>query len=226
MWTSSSTTSGSGDRAQHARGADTPQRQEPAAHLDRDRLHVRPADHAAIRLAARRPPPDRRQRSRIGQQPATSSANFLPSPLRSRPGPTQSTPFQHRLAKSRRRGTHNDRSRPTHRLRTVAQDPAARCRADRSRGVARSDRCGAAGLEVVALIEVFDQPGPGGLPSQQFACDCAGCRAVEREEACEPGEVRPGLLWGDGDHRDVEVPADHLGDVTDRHAFVGDGMQR
>jgi hypothetical protein len=51
---------GPGDRAQHARSADAPHRQEPPAHLDRDRLRVRPADHAPIRLAPRRPSPDRR----------------------------------------------------------------------------------------------------------------------------------------------------------------------
>ena len=29
-----------------------------------------------------------------------------------------------------------------------------------------------------------------------------------------------------GGHRDAEVPADHLGDGADRHAFVGDRVQR
>ena len=47
-----------------------------------------------------------------------------------------------------------------------------------------------------------------------------------REEAGQPGEVLACVLGGDGDHREVEMPADHLGDVADRHALVGDRVQR
>ena len=38
-------------------------------------------------------------------------------------------------------------------------------------------------------------------------------------------EVLACVLGRDGDHRELEVATDHLGDLADRHAFVGDPMQ-
>ncbi len=49
-------------------------------------------------------------------------------------------------------------------------------------------------LEVVPCFEILDQPGLGRLPAQQFAGQRAGRRAVEPEEAGQPGEVRGGVL--------------------------------
>lgn len=41
----------------------------------------------------------------------------------------------------------------------------------------------------------------------------------------EPPEVIGRVLGGDTDHRQVEMPADHLGDPAERNAFVVHGMQ-
>ena len=41
-----------------------------------------------------------------------------------------------------------------------------------------------------------------------------------------PGEVVGGLVLRDRGHGDVQMPADHLGDLADGHALVGDRVQR
>src|ERR1019366_6583004 len=72
------------------------------------------------------------------------------------------------------------------------------------------------GVEVVALVEIVDQPEMGRLPRQQLAGQCARRRAVEPEEPGQPREMLARVLGGDGDHGDVEGPSDHLGDAADR----------
>src|ERR1035437_8178679 len=62
-------------------------------------------------------------------------------------------------------------------------------------------------------------------PRQQLAGQRARRRAVEPEEPGQPCEMLACVLGGDGDHGDVEVPSDHLGDVADRDALVGDRVQ-
>ena len=44
-------------------------------------------------------------------------------------------------------------------------------------------------VEVVALVEVVDEPGMGGLPSQQLVGQRARGGAVGRHEMGQPGEV-------------------------------------
>ncbi len=66
----------------------------------------------------------------------------------------------------------------------------------------------------------------GGLPPQQFAGPRARGWAVEGEEAGQPGEVRARVLRRDGSDRHVEMAPDQLGDLADRHALVGDRVQR
>ena len=80
-------------------------------------------------------------------------------------------------------------------------------------------------MEVVALIEVLDEPGMCRLPAQQLAGQRARDRVVGREEAGQEAEVLARLARRDGDHRDVEVSPDHLGDGADRHILVRDRVQ-
>ena len=81
-------------------------------------------------------------------------------------------------------------------------------------------------LKVMPFVEVGDEPGLGWLPAEQLAGQRAGGRRVEPEEAAEPGEVLGRVLGGDGDDRELEMPSDDLGDVADRHALLGDRVQR
>src|ERR1019366_2872659 len=85
--------------------------------------------------------------------------------------------------------------------------------------------CGS-GVEVVALVQVLDEPGPGRLPVEQLAGQLARGRAVDREEAAQPAEVLACVLGGDGDRRQIQMAADHLGDVPYWHALVRDRVQR
>src|SRR6266567_6079259 len=80
-------------------------------------------------------------------------------------------------------------------------------------------------MEVVAVIEVLDEPGMGRLPAEQLAGQRARDRVVGREEAGQEAEVPARLAGRDGDHREVEVPPDHLGDGADRHTLVRDRVQ-
>ena len=75
-------------------------------------------------------------------------------------------------------------------------------------------------------IEICDQSEVRGVPSQQLAGQRAGGGGVGSEEAGHPGEVLACVFRGDGDHGEVEMAPDHLGDVADRHPFVGDRVQR
>ena len=48
---------------------------------------------------------------------------------------------------------------------------------------------------------------------------------LSADKAGHKAEVLARLLGGDGGDREVEMPADHLGDVADLHALIGDRMQ-
>ena len=78
----------------------------------------------------------------------------------------------------------------------------------------------------VGTVQVLDEPGLRRLPARQLAGQRARRWDVEREELGQPGEVPGRVPGGDGHHGQGEMPADHLGDVADRHAFVGDRVQR
>ena len=80
-------------------------------------------------------------------------------------------------------------------------------------------------VEVVALVEIVDEPGMRGPPPHELAGQRARGGDVGGEEVREPAEVLACVLGRDGDHREVEVATDHLGDLADRHAFVGDPVQ-
>jgi AcrR family transcriptional regulator len=79
--------------------------------------------------------------------------------------------------------------------------------------------------EVVALVEVRDEPGLDGVPAEPLLGDRAAGRDVHGREQREPAEVGVGLLAGDGGHRQIQVPADDRGDVPERHALVADRVQ-
>ena len=79
--------------------------------------------------------------------------------------------------------------------------------------------------EVVAFVEVREQSGVLGLPSESLAGQGAGGGAVEQGEGGHPGEVGLRLLGGDGGDREVQVLADDGGDVAERDGLVGDCVQ-
>ncbi|MFE7775303.1 hypothetical protein ACFU5O_15635 [Streptomyces sp. NPDC057445] len=64
-------------------------------------------------------------------------------------------------------------------------------------------------------------PGPDRPPPEQFARRHAGRRLVDREDPAQEAEV----LGRGGSRRQVQVAADHCGDVADRDALVGDRVQ-
>jgi hypothetical protein len=65
-------------------------------------------------------------------------------------------------------------------------------------------------------------PGWTGRHPEQFAGQRAGCRLVDREDLPQEAEI----LRRDGGSRQVQVTADHLGDIADRHTLVADCVQR
>ena len=76
--------------------------------------------------------------------------------------------------------------------------------------------------EVVAPFDVLDEAGVGGLPAHEFLRDGARGGHVGAEQAHQQTPVlrcrqRPG--------RQVQVPADYLGNLADGHAFVTDGVE-
>src|SRR5438270_13424235 len=62
-------------------------------------------------------------------------------------------------------------------------------------------------LEVVALFEILDEPGPGGLPAQSFPSRGARCRGVDRPEDAHPSEVLAGVFGSERYHADVQMPS-------------------
>ena len=80
-------------------------------------------------------------------------------------------------------------------------------------------------VEVVAVIQVLDQPGVGRLPGQQLAGQLAGRGVVQRDEGAEEGEVLIRVLGRDAGARQAELAADVLRDVPEGHAIVSDRVQ-
>ena len=65
----------------------------------------------------------------------------------------------------------------------------------------------------------------GGLPSQLLAGQGAGGRDVHRREQREQAEMVLRLFRRESGYGQVQVPADDLGDVKERHALVIDPVQ-
>ena len=77
----------------------------------------------------------------------------------------------------------------------------------------------------MAFVEVRDEPGLDGVPAEPLLGQRARGRDVDGREPREPAEVAVRLLAGDRGHRQVQVLADDLGDVAERHALVADRVQ-
>ena len=69
-------------------------------------------------------------------------------------------------------------------------------------------------MEVVALIEVLDEPGMCRLPAQQLAGQRARDRVVGREEEGQKAEVLARLAGRDADHRDADVECERRSPYT------------
>lgn len=72
------------------------------------------------------------------------------------------------------------------------------------------------------MIEIGDQPRLFRPPSQPFRSELARGRHVGAEEVAEKAEMFGRLGGRFRDDRQGEAFADDLGDLTRRHAFVGD----
>src|SRR5271166_4321185 len=79
-------------------------------------------------------------------------------------------------------------------------------------------------VEVVTFVEVLDQPRPCGIPVQNFLREGVRGRIVERGEQRQKAELA-GLLGGNAGYRQIQMAADDAGDVTERHALVGNPVQ-
>ena len=80
-------------------------------------------------------------------------------------------------------------------------------------------------VEVMALVQVRDERGLHGMPSQLLLGQGAGGRAVQRDDGAEEAEVVVGLLTRDGGDWQPQVLSDDLGDVPKRHALFTDPVQ-
>src|SRR5438445_3215594 len=79
-------------------------------------------------------------------------------------------------------------------------------------------------LKIDRLVDVLDKPGLSWLPTQLLPGQRARGLVVDRGEMREPAEMRSRLLWSLADHRHAEPAADDAGDLTERHARLGDRM--
>src|SRR5271163_1852468 len=81
-------------------------------------------------------------------------------------------------------------------------------------------------MEIGRMVDVGDKPGLLGLPIEQRPGLLARGRAIDGRESGEPAEMLSRLLRRVRDDRNIQSPADHLGDFFERHALVGDGVER
>ena len=78
----------------------------------------------------------------------------------------------------------------------------------------------------MSLFEVIDESGLRRLPVKELSGERARRHRVDApKEPSDPAEVRGRILESDRCHGDIEVPSDHFGDRSSRHALVADGMQ-
>src|SRR5580658_6059433 len=76
------------------------------------------------------------------------------------------------------------------------------------------------------MVDVGDKAGLLGLPTEQRLGSLARGRAVDGREPGEPAEMRSRLFRRLWDCRNVQSPANHLGDLFERHAFISDRVER
>src|SRR5271163_4808880 len=70
-------------------------------------------------------------------------------------------------------------------------------------------------VEVVAFVEVRNQPGVFGMPVQHFLGQGVRRRVVQSCEGSQKSEVA-GLFGGNAGYRHIQMPADDAGDITER----------
>src|SRR5258708_2649144 len=80
-------------------------------------------------------------------------------------------------------------------------------------------------IEVVTLFNVCNQCRALRPPSQEFLCLLARRRVVGRHEGGEEAEVGARVLGGNADNRQLQLPADRLSDIPERHALLAGSMQ-
>src|ERR1700691_3189070 len=78
------------------------------------------------------------------------------------------------------------------------------------------------GWEVAHILEIGDETGSGGIPSQLFPCMKAGRPHVQTGEEPKPAKVLACLLSGEGEGRQLQAPSDCLGDLSKRQALFAD----
>src|ERR1035437_981881 len=80
-------------------------------------------------------------------------------------------------------------------------------------------------VEVVALVDARDQVRLLGPPSQPLPGQRARRRVVERHEGGQEAEVIGRVRRGHADHRELQLAADGLSDVPERHALLARSVQ-
>src|ERR1700730_15251095 len=80
-------------------------------------------------------------------------------------------------------------------------------------------------LEVVTLFDVCDQCRPLRPPSQTLLGQCARRRIVQRHHGGKKAEVVACFLGDDADNRQLQLAADDLSDVPERHALLAASVQ-
>ena len=73
--------------------------------------------------------------------------------------------------------------------------------------------------KVSCLVDVCDEPGLNGVPSQLFPGLPGRRRNVERSEVCKPAKMNSCLFGGFADHRNAQPSSDDFGYIPERNAF-------
>lgn len=81
-----------------------------------------------------------------------------------------------------------------------------------------------AGVEVSAVVEVWDEADLGWAPAELFLGFRAGSRAVDGDEVRHPIEMSAGFVGRLAHDRHVQTAADHGSYFAEGNAFVADSM--
>lgn len=81
------------------------------------------------------------------------------------------------------------------------------------------------GRKVAHVLEVGDEAGSGGVPSQRFPCMSAGGRNIPSNKRREPAKMVGRLFGCEGDHGHLKTSTDGFSDVADGHTPFRDGMK-
>jgi len=81
------------------------------------------------------------------------------------------------------------------------------------------------GLEIARPVEIRNERGLCGVPSELCLRLCARSRTVDSDEVGKPAEMAGGLDGGLADDGYFQAPSNHLSDVVKRHALIGDPVK-